>query len=202
MHAAIAVPGSASTILTHVFGRGLADERYVVERFQAMADGDIRRAPGGAAPAKGRRKAKRTIASLKEVRRSGVAECQTAGKNDRGPRQGPGRRGSEGANLMAVTITVAELASAVRIGDSTEETAQVTRLLAYATTAIERHLGDEYAVTPAAVVDEAVVRVVGYLYDQPTASRGAAFANAIRNSGAGRMLLPYVVHRAGPVGGE
>ena len=34
MHAAIAVPGSASTILTHVFGRGLADERYVVERFQ------------------------------------------------------------------------------------------------------------------------------------------------------------------------
>ena len=49
MHAAIAVPGSASTILTHVFGRGLADERYVVERFRAMADGDIRRAPGEAA---------------------------------------------------------------------------------------------------------------------------------------------------------
>ena len=68
MHAAIAVPGNASTILTHVFGRGLADERYIVERFQAMADGDIRRAPGDAAPAKGRRKAKRTIASLKEVR--------------------------------------------------------------------------------------------------------------------------------------
>ncbi len=45
MHAAIAVPGSASTILTHVFGRGLADERYVVERFQAMADGDICRCP-------------------------------------------------------------------------------------------------------------------------------------------------------------
>ena len=67
MHAAIAVPGSASTILTHVFGRGLADERYVVERFRAMADGDIRRAPGDAAPAKGRRKAKRTIASLKAV---------------------------------------------------------------------------------------------------------------------------------------
>ena len=33
MHAPIAVPGSASTILTHVFGRSLADERYVVERF-------------------------------------------------------------------------------------------------------------------------------------------------------------------------
>ena len=67
MHAAIAVPGSASTILTHVFGRGLADERYVVERYRAMADGDIRRAPGDAIPAKGRRKAKRTTVSLKAV---------------------------------------------------------------------------------------------------------------------------------------
>ena len=68
MHAAIAVPGSASTILTHVFGRGLADERYVVERFQAMADGDIRRYPGDATPSKARPKPKRTIASLKAVR--------------------------------------------------------------------------------------------------------------------------------------
>ena len=68
MHAAIAVPGSASTILTHVFGRGLEDERYVVERFQAMADGDIRRCPGDATPTKGRRKAKRALASLKAVR--------------------------------------------------------------------------------------------------------------------------------------
>ena len=103
---------------------------------------------------------------------------------------------------MAVTITVAALASAVRIGDSAEETAQVERLLAYATTTISRHLGDEYATTPAEIVNEAVVRIVGYLFDQPTASRGAAFANAVRNSGAGRMLLPYVIHRAGPVGGE
>ena len=71
MHAAIAVPGSASTILTHVFGRGLADERYVVERYRAMADGDIRRAPGDAAPAKGRRKAKRTVVSLKAVHSCG-----------------------------------------------------------------------------------------------------------------------------------
>ena len=68
MHAAIAFPRSASMILTHAFGRGLADERYVVERFQAMADGDIRRCPGDAAPSKARRKTKRTIASLKAVR--------------------------------------------------------------------------------------------------------------------------------------
>ena len=36
MTAAIAFPGNtASTFLTHFFGSGLADERYVVERFKA-----------------------------------------------------------------------------------------------------------------------------------------------------------------------
>ena len=61
MHAAIAVPGNSRTILTHLFGRGLEDDRYVVERFQSMADGEIRRRPGDA-PAKGE------IVSLKAVR--------------------------------------------------------------------------------------------------------------------------------------
>ena len=53
MHAAIVVPGNASTIPTHVFGCGLPDERYVLERFQAMSDRDIRRAPGDVTPANG-----------------------------------------------------------------------------------------------------------------------------------------------------
>ena len=68
MNTAMAMPGNtASTFLTHFFGSGLEDERYVVERFQAMADGNIRRMPGGE-PAKKGRKAKRTIASLKAVK--------------------------------------------------------------------------------------------------------------------------------------
>ena len=38
MTTAIAFPGNtASTFLTHFFGSGLADERYVVERFKALA---------------------------------------------------------------------------------------------------------------------------------------------------------------------
>ena len=41
MYAAIAVPGNSRTILTHLFGRGLEDDRYRVERFQSMADGKI-----------------------------------------------------------------------------------------------------------------------------------------------------------------
>ena len=68
MHAAIAVPGNSRTILTHLFGRGLEDDRYMVERFQSMADGEIRRRPGGEPPAKGRRKVKGEIVSLKAVR--------------------------------------------------------------------------------------------------------------------------------------
>ena len=37
MTTAIAIPGNtASTFLTHFFGKGLADDTYVVERFRAM----------------------------------------------------------------------------------------------------------------------------------------------------------------------
>ena len=98
---------------------------------------------------------------------------------------------------MAVDLTVAALASALRVGDSPEETAQITRLLAYAQAAISRHLGAAYATAPAAVVNESAIRLAGYLFDQPTASRGSAFADGLRNSGAAAILLPYRVHRAG-----
>ena len=67
MHAAIAVPGNSNTFLTHMLARGLEDDRYVVERFQALADGNIRRLPGDEPATKGRRKAKRTTVSLKDV---------------------------------------------------------------------------------------------------------------------------------------
>ena len=94
---------------------------------------------------------------------------------------------------MAVTLTVEALAAALRLGDSAEETAEVTRLLAYATEAVTQH-------APSAsetAMNEAVRRLSGYLFDQPEAGRGMAYANALRNSGAQRMLLPYRVHRLG-----
>ena len=94
---------------------------------------------------------------------------------------------------MAVTLTVAELAAALRLGDSAEETAEVTRLLAYATEAIAQH-------APSAsdtAMNESARRLAGYLFDQPEAGRGMAYSNALRNSGAQRMLLPYRVHRLG-----
>ena len=94
---------------------------------------------------------------------------------------------------MAVTITVAELVAALRLSDSAEETTEVTRLLAYATEAVVKHAPDASDTAH----NEAVRRLAGYLFDQPEAGRGMAFANAMRNSGAARMLLPYRIHRAG-----
>ena len=69
MTAAMAVPGNtADTFLVHFFGGGLADDRYVVERFKALADGDIRPCHAEA-PARGKgRKAKRVTATLRAVK--------------------------------------------------------------------------------------------------------------------------------------
>ena len=98
---------------------------------------------------------------------------------------------------MALTITVAQLASAMRVGTTSTEVEQVTRLLVYAEVAISQHLGSTYATTPDAAVNEAAIRIASYLYDQPTASSGLAFGNAMRFSGAARILLPYRLHKAG-----
>ena len=79
MSAAIAFPcNTASTFLTHFFGSGLADQRYVVERFKARADGDIRRWPGEepASTKKGRRKVKRATATLDEVKQMRPARTE------------------------------------------------------------------------------------------------------------------------------
>ena len=76
MHAAITVPGNASTILTHLFGGGLDDDRYVVERFQAMADGDIRRMRGEESAKRKGREAKRTVATRKAVQQMRPARTE------------------------------------------------------------------------------------------------------------------------------
>ena len=61
MTAAMAMPGNtAGTFLVHFFGTGLSDDRYVIQRFKALADGDIRPWPSEEpATGKGRRRAKR-----------------------------------------------------------------------------------------------------------------------------------------------
>ena len=98
---------------------------------------------------------------------------------------------------MAVTITAVDMAAALRVGSTAEETLEVTRLLAYCTEAISKHLGAAYADTPEVIVNEAVIRLAGYSYDKPYSPRGIGYAKALSNSGAGAILLPYRVHRAG-----
>ena len=69
MNTAIAISGNTtSTFLTHFFGSGLSDDTYVVERFKAMVNGDIRRCPDEALAGKrGRRNSKCPTATLKAV---------------------------------------------------------------------------------------------------------------------------------------
>ena len=102
---------------------------------------------------------------------------------------------------MAVTLTVAELLAALRLGDSQEETAEVMRLLAYATEAVTKHAPD----ASETAMNEAVRRLGGYLFDMPEAGRGDAYANAMRNSGAAELgrgqdatALPGTPARARP----
>lgn len=94
---------------------------------------------------------------------------------------------------MPVTITADALRDALRMGETTEETAEATRLLAYATQAVTKYAPD----APDTVQNEAVIRLTGYIYDSPNTSARTAYANALNNSGAADMLFPYRVHRAG-----
>ncbi len=98
--------------------------------------------------------------------------------------------------MAVVTLTVSQLAAALRLVDSPEETAEATRLLAYSSEAVLRHAPE----ATDTALNEAAIRLSGFLFDQPNAGRGLSFAHAGRNSGAWAILLPYRVHRAGSTG--
>ena len=67
MQAAIAPRGDARTFLTHFVGGGLDDDRYVVEKFRSLANGDIVPVHADPAKPKRRRKAHGTILPRKAV---------------------------------------------------------------------------------------------------------------------------------------
>ena len=103
---------------------------------------------------------------------------------------------------MAITATVAEIAAAIRVGSTSEETTEVGRIRDYAIIAISQHLGDAYDDAPSDVVNMAATLLTGWLYERPTTTAGVGFANAIKFSGAVRTLFPYKVHNVGLVGGD
>ena len=100
---------------------------------------------------------------------------------------------------MAVTITAAEVAVAIRAAPDTESVpgpvATVITLLLGAASAI---VIDHAAGAPDAVHDVAVIRLVGWLYDADPAE--ARNGQALRLSGAQSLLAQWREHRAGPIG--
>ncbi len=94
---------------------------------------------------------------------------------------------------MAVSATVSDVSRSIRAVDSPDVMAELTDLLAYASAEVLRIAPN----APDAVHNRAAISVVGYIYDRPTSGNMMAYANVVRNSGAGAMLLPYRVHRGG-----
>ncbi len=94
---------------------------------------------------------------------------------------------------MTVTATVSDVARSIRAIVSPDVTAELADLLAYASIEVTRIAPN----APDAVHNRAAISICGYVYDRPTAGREMAYANVVRNSGAGAMLLPYRTHRGG-----
>ena len=94
---------------------------------------------------------------------------------------------------MAVTAAVSDVARSIRAVDSSDVLAELTDLLAYASAEVTRIA----PLAPDSVHNRAATSIVSYIYDRPTTGRMTDYANVIRNSGAGAMLLPYRTHRGG-----
>ena len=101
-----------------------------------------------------------------------------------------------------MAITVAQLGDALGVPKdsagalSTEDSAELQRLLDYATALITA----EAMEAPDAYKDLATQALVGYLYDRPTSERGTGYANAWINSGAANILKRYVQRRVFTIG--
>ena len=95
---------------------------------------------------------------------------------------------------MAVTID--NLVNALRLEGTAAETEQLNRILNYAMTAVEQLA----PAAPDSVKAESIVRISAYAYDKPLVSKGTAYADVIKNSGAASALLPYRSHRARAIG--
>lgn len=87
-----------------------------------------------------------------------------------------------------MAVTAEELTATLRVDpDDADEQSIVARILATGNALVEHYAGN----APTAIKDEAAIRIAGYLYDAPTASRTTMFAHVGRNSGAWGLLLPW-----------
>ncbi|MDE0379246.1 MAG: hypothetical protein OXI20_08370 [Rhodospirillales bacterium] len=81
---------NTETFLVHIFGRGLEDDRYVVERFRSAADGAITPVPTPVPATRGRkRRPRHTVTSLSNVtkmrpQRDEIIVCTAVNLKDSG----------------------------------------------------------------------------------------------------------------------
>ena len=95
-----------------------------------------------------------------------------------------------------MAVTTVQLAAAMRLGDGVSEPSEpilgvITRLLSVAQSTVQLHA----STAPDDIQDEAIIRLSGYLYDQPSSAPGQRFTNAYVNSGAASLLGPWTKHR-------
>ncbi len=98
---------------------------------------------------------------------------------------------------VPVTLVVSNLRAELRLSGVGSEAEIAARLLLYVAEAVSQHLGDAYATTPDAICNEAAIRLAMYAYDAPTAPMNDRYANAMRSSGAERLLMRYKKRGAG-----
>ena len=96
-----------------------------------------------------------------------------------------------------MALTVSNLAAALRITDGSAEPEEPTLSILNRLLGVSEAFVSVAEGAPDAVVEEAQVRLCGYLYDQPTSGRRDSYANAFRNSGAAALVARWVPHRAG-----
>lgn len=101
-----------------------------------------------------------------------------------------------------MAVTLAALRTALRVGDSTDEDTDLTRLLTVAGALVDTHMAkgsDPYTTQVQALVDEAIVRLAAYWYDTPPGGNHGS-GNGMRHSGAARILRDVRPRSAGVVG--
>ena len=97
---------------------------------------------------------------------------------------------------MPLTITVAELAAAIRLtADASTPPSEPQLSILHRQLRVAESEIDGYALSaPETTKDEAAIRYVGYLYDAPmTALNNAPYVNAFSFSGAKALLAPWHV---------
>ena len=102
---------------------------------------------------------------------------------------------------MPITLTNDEVAVGIRAATNENQVPQPVSTLLHFLVPAGKAIVEEYAPkAPDSVLDMALIRVVGWMYDADPAE--AITSNPLLMSGAGAILARWRVHRAGQVVGD